>query len=147
MKHQGKIWWALSLALLFAFVGKAQNVPSFVGTSPNTPEVEFSMTVSKYAADLKVGDEVTVCFKGKVIADGWHLYSSRKDGADGYNPTELIFFEEDSKGAELVGKMTENKKPRESNDPIMGMVRDFKEKEVTFCQKIKITEKNVDIGG
>ncbi len=147
MKYQLKWGWGLILWLFVAYTGFSQNVPQFTGTSANTPEVAFTMTVSKYAEDLKVGDEVTVCFTGKVIADGWHLYSARKDGAIGYNATELIFFEDDTKGAALVGNMTENKKPREVNDEIMGLVRDFKEKEVRFCQKVKITEKNVNIVG
>ena len=147
MKYAYRPW--LAIALLFWLSGSlfGQDVPSFQGADPRTPEAAFTVTTSHYAKDLKVGDEVTLCFKGKILVDGWHLYSARADGDIGYKATSLFFFEEDTKGAELVGNMSENKKPREYDDEIMGLIRDFKEKEVTFCQKIKITSTDVSIEG
>ncbi len=135
--------WTL---IMFLGLGSWSQGPVFNGKDAKGEEVEFSMTFSKYPKDICVGDEVTLCFTGKVVAPGWHLYSSRTDGEISYKPTEFYIFEEDSEGAELSGNMTENKKPHEFEDELMGgVIRDFKEKEVTFCQKIKITKENVDI--
>ena len=148
MKNPLKSWLVLLLCGFLFQSTFAQDVPKFEGTNPNAPEVAFSMTIDKYAKDLSVGDVVTVCFKGTILVDGWHLYSSSKKGNISYNATELLFFEEDSKGAVVSGNMTENKKPHEYEDELMGgTIRDFKEKEVTFCQKIKITDKDVDVEG
>lgn len=148
MKYHLRPLFLTVLLALSSLTGVAQDVPAFEGQDPNTPEASFTMTVSKYARDLCVGDEVTVCFTGKINSPGWHLYSSRADGEISYNPTELYLYEDESKGAALSGKMTENKKPREYEDELMGgTIRDFKEKEVKFCQKIKITEVNVDLVG
>lgn len=148
MKNSLRSFLLTCLIALTALSGFGQDVPKFEGSDPLTPEASFSMTVSKYAKDLCVGDVVTVCFTGKVHSPGWHLYSSSTEGNISYNATELYFYPEESKGAELSGKMTENKKPREYEDELMGgTIRDFKEKEVKFFQKIKITSEDVSIEG
>lgn len=148
MKYPLRSWLILLFCGILYHSASAQDLPKFSGSEPNAPEVTFSMTLDKYAKDLKVGDVVTVCFKGSIQADGWHLYSSNASGNISYNPTELAFFDDETKGAELKGSMTENKKPHEYEDELMGgTIRDFKEREVTFCQKIKITAADVDIVG
>ena len=137
LKTIGKSWFVWALLMLLSLDSWSQG-PVFNGKDPNASEVEVSMTFSKYPKDICVGDEVTICFTGKVVTPGWHLYSSRTDGNISYKPTEFFIFQEDSKGAELSGKMTENKKPREYEDELMGgTIRDFKEKEVTWCQKVR----------
>lgn len=118
---------------------------NFTGKDPLTTEAEFSLTLSK-TSDFCVGDVIKACFKGHINTDGWHLYSSRDDGNISYNPTMLEVFPEESSGIELSGKMTEDKKPREKEDELMGgTIRDFAEHEVTFCQDLKITATNVNL--
>lgn len=134
----------LIAGLLFGAQALAQ-MPDFTGKDPLTDEAEFSMTISK-SSDFCVGDVVKVCFKGKINTDGWHLYSARDDGNISYNPTMLDVFLDESKGIKLKGKMTENKTPREKEDELMGgLIRDFKEHEVTFCQNLEITAENVEV--
>jgi len=138
--------------IFLAFVGLTFGLqawsqgPTFNGSNSDYPEVEVGMTFSKYPKDIKVGDVVTLCFKTKALDHKWHLYSSISDDETANKPTEFFIFEEDSKGAKLNGKMTENKTPKSIPDEIMGgYMREFKEHEVTFCQKIKITEENVKL--
>lgn len=145
VKSVGQSLFVWTLVMLLGFGAWSQG-PVFTGKDANASEVEVSMTFSKYPKDICVGDEVTLCFTAKVVEPGWHLYSSRTDGNISYKATEFFIFKEDSKGASLSGKMTENKKPKEYEDELMGgTIREFKEHEVTYCQKIKITEENVDI--
>ena len=141
--------WTIALLLLISFGNSfSQNVPNFNGKDANTPEAEFSMTVSKSAENICVGDEVTVTFTGKINTKGWHLYSARQDGNISYNPTELFLFDDESKGGGLSGKMTENKKPHSYEDELMGgTIREFKEQEIKFTQKIKITDPDVNLSG
>jgi Disulphide bond corrector protein DsbC len=95
----------------------------------------------------KVGSEVTFTCKVTVLEDGWHLYSARTDGDIGYNPTELILFADESKGIELLGTMAENATAIDHQDPQLGLVREFKEKEVTFTQQLKLTADGATLGG
>ncbi|HHG83971.1 MAG TPA: hypothetical protein ENJ82_04415, partial [Bacteroidetes bacterium] len=134
----------LFFGLLIGMQTLAQS-PVFSGKDPLTDEAEFSMTLSK-SGDFCIGDVIKVCFKGKINTDGWHLYSSRTDGEISYNPTMLDVFLDESNGVKLKGKMTENKQPREIEDELMGgLIRDFKEHEVTFCQNLEITAANVNV--
>ena len=131
--------------LLMAFVISAQNLPEFTGKDKFTNEAEFSLTQSK-TKDICVGDVITLTFKGKINVDGWHLYSSRDDGNISYNATMLDVFDDESKGAKKRGKMSENKKPDEREDELMGgTIREFHDKEVKFSQKIEITSSDVHI--
>lgn len=120
--------------------------PDFTGKDPNTTEGTFKLQFSK-TSGYCIDDVFTAHFTGEV-QDGWHLYSARKDGEIMYNPTELVIFEDESAGIALVGKMTENKTPREYEDTLMGgTIRDFKEHKVKFSQKMKFTERNVNVVG
>jgi cytochrome c biogenesis protein CcdA/thioredoxin-related protein len=134
----------MTLAVL---VANAQTGPVFSGKDPDAPHAEFPLVVSK-TKDICVGDVITLTFRGKILTDGWHLYSSRDDGNIAYNPTMLDLFTDESKGVKLKGKMTENHKPNEVDDEIMGgIVRDFHEKQVDFSQRIEITGPNVVLKG
>ena len=95
----------------------------------------------------KAGTEVTFTCKATVLEDGWHLYSARTDGDIGYNPTELTLFADESKGLEKLGDMTESATAVDHQDPQLGLVRDFKEKEVTFTQKLKLTADDAVLSG
>lgn len=131
--------------LIWVFFAHAQNLPEFSGKDPLTNEAEFSLSLSK-SKGICVGDVITLTFKGKINVEGWHLYSARTDGEISYNPTMLDVFDDESKGAKKKGKMSENKKPDEREDDILGgIIRDFHEKEVIFTQKIEITSKDVHI--
>lgn len=138
-------FWMLCLLMsgsqLFA------QAPKFNGKDPLYSEVEVAFDYSP-KTNLKVGDIVTVQFKAKLLVDGWHLYSSRRDGNTAYQPTELAIFDDESKGIKLSGGMTENRKAQEREDELMGgLIRDFKEHDVTFTQKLKITGKDVVLVG
>lgn len=135
--------FVLALALNTTAFGQK---PDFQGKDKLTTEAEFSIVSISKTSDYCVGDVIKVCFKGKVNTDGWHLYSSRDDGNTAYNPTMLEVFDDESTGMKKVGKMSEDKKPRETEDELMGgLIRDFKEHEVTFCQDLKVTSANVSL--
>lgn len=122
-------------------------LPKFEGKDKFTTEAEFSLLAS-IPKDLCVGDAVTFTFKGKINTEGWHLYSSRADGNIAYNPTALEIFEDESKGIRLKGRMSENHKPDEVEDDIMGgWIRSFHEKQVDFTQKLEITGPEVVLVG
>ena len=128
-------------SLLFA------QAPVFEGKMKGYEEVEVSLSTNPVSG-IKVCDFVTLNFKAHLLADGWHLYSARRDGKIAYNPTELILFEEECKGVRLCGNMKENKKPGEVFDDIMdGLIRDFKEHEVIFSQRVRITGPDVVLSG
>jgi hypothetical protein len=109
-------------------------------------EIDVDLQINPSSA-LKPGDEVTFTYKVAVLEDGWHLYSARTDGDIGYNPTELTLFADESKGFEKLGDMTENATATEWQDPDLGLIRDFKEKEVTFTQKLKVTAEDAVLVG
>lgn len=95
----------------------------------------------------KTGSEVTFTCKVTVLEDGWHLYSARTDGDIGYNPTELTLFADESKGIELSGTMAENATAIDHQDPQLGLVREFKEKEVIFTQQLKLSADDAVLSG
>ncbi len=137
----------LLLMTVVAWAGNVQGQLIFNGKDPKVPQAEFSLVISK-TKDICVGDVITLTFKGKSNMDGWHLYSSRADGKTAYNPTMLDVFKEESKGMKLKGKMTENHKPIEIEDELMGgTIREFHEKQVDFSQRIEITGPDVVIVG
>jgi hypothetical protein len=113
--------------------------PVFEGPSQLFKEIDVRFTVSP-ASGWQVGDVVTLTFAAEVMEEGWHLYSALDEGDMAYNPTQLVVFPDETKGFELVGKMTESAKPIERHDPTLGgLVREFKEKQVTFTQQVKLT--------
>ncbi len=133
--------------LLAASFVQGQGLPTFEGKDKNCPEADFAL-VTAIPKELCVGDIVTFTFKGKVNVEGWHLYSARQDGNTAYNPTLLEIFADESKGIKLKGKMTENHKPEEVDDKLMGgLIRSFHEKQVDFTQKLEITGPDVVLVG
>lgn len=116
----------------------APGAPVFNGRDSRFSEVSVELGVNP-ASGYKDGDEVTLTFKARVEVDGWHLYSARRDGEIAYNPTELIVYEDETKGVSKVGDMVEDKVAKERMDDLLdGLVRDFSEKEVVFTQKVKV---------
>lgn len=114
--------------------------PVFDGPNQMFTEIDVRFSVSP-TSGWKVGDVVTLTFATEVMEEGWHLYSALDEGDMAYNPTQLVVFPDETKGFELVGKMTENAKPVERQDAALGgLVREFKEKQVTFTQQAKITD-------
>jgi thiol:disulfide interchange protein len=137
------LWMGLSLLA----GGLWAQLPQYAGKDPQCTEAEFPL-VTAVPKELCVGDEVTFTFKGKILVDGWHLYSARKDGNIAYNPTELEIFEDESKGIKHKGNMAENHKADEVDDEIMGgWIRSFHEKQVDFTQKLEITGPDVVLVG
>lgn len=78
--------------------------------------------------------EFDVIFRAKIDA-GWHVYSLKKSGEDGPNPTVFTF--KKSKDYMTVGKPTEGKAEKEYDKQFLMEVLYFK-KEAVFTQRIKI---------
>ncbi len=79
------------------------------------------------------------------IDDTWHMYSQKKLGEDGPNPTVFKFNK--SKDFELVGKTTESK-PVEEFDKVFEMKVLYFKHSATFTQRIKLlTDKKITISG
>ena len=134
------------MLLLISHLGLAQ-APTFQSRVKDYNELEVLMDYAPKSG-WKVGDVVTFQFKARILDHAWHAYSCRQDGKIAYQPTEMFLFADECKGVKLSGKMTENLKPHEREDKIMeGLIRDFKEHEVTFTQKVKITGKEVVLSG
>lgn len=147
--HRSKTLLGLSFFVgwMLTVVSLSAQLPTFEGKDKYTTEAEFAL-VAAIPKDLAVGSVVTFTFKGKINTDGWHLYSSRTDGNTAYNPTILELFDDECKGIKLKGKMTENHKPDEVEDELMGgTVRSFHEKQVDFTQKLEITGTEVVLVG
>lgn len=148
MSNNHVLRFAALLLLLMGWVSRTQaQAPTFNGKDPNFKEATVKLAVSP-AGPYKVGDIITLTFDAHVVEDGWHLYSARKDGNIAYNATELFIFDEESQGIKLSGSMSENRKPREREDEIMGgTIRDFAEHDVRFTQKLKVTGPKVKLVG
>jgi len=93
--------------------------------------------------EVKVGDEVELIFKVKVI-DDWYIYSSDLDEDIGPMPTEVNF--EDISSFQLIGGLVPVD-PKEKYDDIWEADVTYFEKEGEFRQKIKITSANPIIKG
>lgn len=93
--------------------------------------------------EVKVGDEVELIFKVKVI-DNWYIYSSDLDEDVGPMPTEVIF--ENPQGFEPVGDLIPIK-PKKKYDDIWEADVTYFDKVGEFRQKIRITAENAKIVG
>ena len=93
--------------------------------------------------EVKVGDEVELIFKVRVIED-WHIYSSDLDEEVGPMPTEINF--EGIQGFELIGSLV-SVNPKKKYDDIWEAEVTYFEKEGEFRQKIKITSAHPVIKG
>lgn len=79
------------------------------------------------------------------IDEGWHLYSVKKAGEDGPNPTNFMFTK--SKDYELLGKVTEGKTIKE-HDKVFDMNVEYFKHSAVFTQRIKLkTDKKITIKG
>lgn len=79
------------------------------------------------------------------IDDTWHMYSQKKLGDDGPNPTAFTFNK--SKDYELVGKTNESK-PVEEFDKVFEMKVLYFKHSATFTQRIKLlSDKKITIKG
>lgn len=93
----------------------------------------------------KVNDcEYDLIFNVKIDA-GWHMYSMKKAGDDGPNPTKITFSK--SNDYELVGT-TKESKPVEEMDKVFEMKVLYFVGKATFTQRIKLkTDKKIKISG
>jgi thiol:disulfide interchange protein len=148
MRNLQLVLFAALLLCLSCWGNSARaQAPDFTGQLPGYGEATVKLGVSP-AGPYKVGDVITLTFDAHVVQDGWHLYSSRTDGNIAYNATELFIFEDESQGIKKAGAMTENRKPREREDELMGgTIRDFAEHDVKFTQKLKVTSAKVHLVG
>ena len=88
--------------------------------------------------------EYDLVFSAK-IQDGWYLYSQYLEGEDGPIPTSFMF---DSENFEKVGKNEESSEYRkEGHDPMFDMNIVKFSKEVSFTQRVKITDASQPITG
>lgn len=71
------------------------------------------------------------------VKEGWHLYDQNMP-ADGPNSTEFNFYT--LKGAKRVGGFVADRKPLEEYDKQFEMTLRFYEKQVSFIQKIVVTD-------
>ncbi len=71
------------------------------------------------------------------IAPGWHVYDQNMP-ADG--PNSLVFTFDKIQGARPIGNFVADKKPHEEFDKMFEMNLRWFEKEVTFSQKIEVTD-------
>ena len=121
---------ALSLLLIFTSVYflQAQESP-----------VHFKLSTKKVS-----NCEYDLVFNAS-IDDTWHMYSQKKLGDDGPNPTLFTF--KKSKDFELVGKTSESKPVEEFDKVFETKVLYFKHT-ATFTQRIKLlTDKKISIKG
>ncbi len=111
----------------------------FVAVNAQEIHVQFKLSnvkLSECEYDLKFS---------ATIDKGWHMYSLKKVGDDGPNPTSLIF--EKSPYYELVGKATESK-PVKEFDKVFDMKVEYFNNTAVFTQRIKLkTDKKITIKG
>lgn len=89
------------------------------------------------------GNEAEIIFNAK-IDNGWHVYSTEQE--DG-GPIPATFNIDKIEGAEIVGKLTPEGNEIDKMDPIFEMRVKYFEDEVTFIQKVRITDRNYIIKG
>lgn len=96
-------------------------------------------------SNTKLNDcEYELKFTG-TIEEHWHVYSLIQGGTDGPNPAKITF--KNTKGVELIGKVTEGK-PIKAFDKVFEMEVSYFEKSVVFKQKVKLlTDQPVTLTG
>lgn len=86
----------------------------------------------------KVDDQNYTLFFKATLDAGWYIYSQEGVGDEGPIPTEFLYINEGQGGFELVGN-TQEPEGKPIYDPIFEMdIKKF-QGEVTFSQKIKVT--------
>ncbi len=114
-------------------------INSFVFLNAQEQHVKFKFTTQKVSEceyDLKFN---------AAIDEGWHMYSLKKVGEDGPNPTSFVFTK--SKDYELVGNPTESKTIKE-HDKVFDMTVEYFKRIAVFTQRIKLkTDKKIIIKG
>jgi thiol:disulfide interchange protein DsbD len=73
-----------------------------------------------------------------VVSQGWHLYGLQLPD-DGPRPTVIDF--STSTGIKLVGSVTPARKASEHKDDVFGMTLSWWDKDISFTQKFKVTNK------
>lgn len=102
-----------------------------------------SWTFDASAKEVKVGDEIDLIFKVKVI-DKWYIYSSDLAEDVGPLPTEISF--ENNGSFEVIGELVPIN-PKKKFDDIWEADVTYFEKEGEFRQKIKVLSSNLRIIG
>lgn len=116
---------------IFSIAGSAQIL------QPSSWTTEVSKT------DVKVGDEIELIFKAKII-DDWYLYSSDFDPECG--PMVTTFYFEPNSSYELVGEL-EAINPVEKYDEIFECTVKVFKKEGEFRQRIKVLSPDLTVSG
>lgn len=102
-----------------------------------------SWTFDASAKEVKVGDEIDLIFKVKVI-DKWYIYSSDLADDIGPLPAEIAF--EENGSFEVIGELIPVE-PKKKYDDIWEAEVTYFEKEGEFRQKIKVLSANLSITG
>ena len=119
-----KIYSAL---LLLAF-------PFFAAFAQILEPVKWEITLS----EIESNGDATINFKA-IIEKDWHMYGTDLPD-NGPKPTTFHF--ETQKNVDLVGKAKSTKQPEKKHDPTFDMDINWFEKEVTFIQRIKVSNLN-----
>lgn len=102
-----------------------------------------SWTFDASQKEVKVGDEIELIFKVKVI-DQWYIYSSDLTDDIGPLPTEVLF--QENGGFELIGGLVPVN-PKEKYDDVWEADVTYFEKEGEFRQKIRVLSTGLQIAG
>ena len=103
-----------------------------------TAQVKFTVDYKRVSPT-----ELHIVFKGKADK-GWHVYSAQVP-ADGPNPTAFVV--DKISGAKLKGGLVEGAGKKTEYDDMFMMNVGYFEGNMTFTQKVEITEKNFAIEG
>ncbi|MEM6261339.1 MAG: protein-disulfide reductase DsbD domain-containing protein [Bacteroidota bacterium] len=97
------------------------------------------------AGPYEVGQEVDLKFEVS-IDKGYHIYAANQPEGSPVLPT-VFSLDDESKGVELIGGLTEKGKKIQEYDDIFEADLAYFKSSVTFTQKIKITDKGAKIVG
>lgn len=133
-----------------ALTGLPQGAKGIIATgaqtidmSDNTVLVEWEASLSK-TTGLKIGDEITITFVGNIVADYWHLYSTKA----GAHKPQIFEFDPGTTGLEITSPLRDVQKPHGEYDPMfMDSVFWFHEKRVEYRAKMKVTGENPNLEG
>ncbi|MCQ2217536.1 MAG: thioredoxin family protein [Paludibacteraceae bacterium] len=106
-------------------------LPIFTAFAQILDPVKWEISLS----EIEENGDGTITFKATIDKD-WHMYGTDLP-ADGPKPTTFHF--EAQKNIDLVGKAKSTKQPVKKHDPTFDMDINWFEKEVSFVQRIKVS--------
>lgn len=119
----------LLLPVLFAFV-------TTMGMQRTVAQIHENIVVWKASLEDNGTPEKKLMLTA-TIQQGWHVYDQDMP-EDGPNSLEFVFYK--LEGARQVGKFVPNSKAHEEYDKMFGMNLRWYEKQVTFTQKLEVTD-------